>query len=71
MDRRMIWTFVILYDFPMIYAYDALLRHFSIPVLPAGSIVFGGLYWLLVGVALDGIARKCVRKRARRGTPNI
>ena len=55
----------------MIYAYDALLRHFSIPVLPAGSIVFGGLYWLLVGVALDGIARKCVRKRARRGTPNI
>jgi hypothetical protein len=71
MDRRMIWIFVIFVDFPVIYAYDPLLRYFSIPVLPAGSVVFGGLEWVLVGIVLDMTLRNYVRKRGLRGTKHL
>jgi hypothetical protein len=70
-ERDMIWLLMIFLDFPAIYAYDPLLSYFSIPVLPGGSVVFGGLEWLLVGVAFDMIARNCVRKHALRSTQNI
>jgi hypothetical protein len=70
-ERDMIWLVMIFVDFPAIYAYDPLLGYFSIPVLPAGSIVFGGLQWLLVGALFDMILRNYARKHALRGTPNI
>ena len=67
----MIWLVMIFVDFPAIYAYDPLLSYFSIPVLQAGSILFGGLEWLLVGFVLDIILRNYVRKHPLRGTQNI
>jgi hypothetical protein len=70
-ERDMIWLVMIFVDFPAIYAYDPLLNYFSIPVLPAGSILFGGLQWLLVGLVLDVILKNYVRKHALRGTQNI
>jgi hypothetical protein len=70
-ERDMIWLVMIFVDFPAIYAYDPLLSFFSIPVLPAGSIIFGGLQWLLAGLVLDMIARNYARKHALRSTQNI
>ena len=70
-ERDMIWLLMIFFDFPAIYAYDPLLGYFSIPALPAGSIVFGGVQWLLVGAFFDMILRNYARKHALRGTPNI
>ena len=70
-ERDMIWLVMIFVDFPAIYAYDSLLSYFSIPVLPTGSILFGGLQWLIVGLVFDIILKSYVRKHALRGTQNI
>ena len=70
-ERDMIWLVMIFVDFPAIYAYDPLLNYFSISVLPAGSILFGGLQWLLVGVIFDLALRSSIRKHALRGSTNI
>ncbi len=67
----MIWLVMIFVDCPVIYAYDALLSYFSIPVLPGGSILFGGLQWLLVGLVFDTILKNYVRKHALRSTQDI
>jgi hypothetical protein len=70
-ERDMIWLLMIFFDFPAIYAYDPLLSYFSIPVLPAGSVVFGGLQWLLIGIVFDMILRNYVRKRRLHGTKHL
>jgi hypothetical protein len=70
-ERDMIWLLMIFFDFPVIYAYDPLLSYASVSVLPAGSIVFGGLQWLFIGLVLDIILRSYVRKHALRWTQNI
>lgn len=70
-ERDMIWLVMIFVDFPAIYAYDPLLSYLSIPVLPAGSVLFGGLQWLLVGVIFDLALRSSIRKHGLRSSTNI
>jgi hypothetical protein len=70
-ERDMIWLVMVFVDFPVIYVYDPLLSYLSISVLPVGSIVFGGLQWLVVGALFDMILRNYFRKHALRGTQNI
>jgi len=67
----MIWLVMIFVDFPAIYAYDPLLSYLSVPVLPAGSVLFGGLQWFLVGVIFDLALRSSIRKHALRSSTNI
>ena len=69
-ERNMIWLWIYRVDFPISYAY-IIVDHAPARVTAIACILIGGVQWSIVGLLLDLLRKKVLRRTSIRGTSNI